>query len=51
MTGDNFYGLEDLTQQMTIVRGQLREKDEETANLQNQATVLRTDNWRKKTRK
>ncbi|XP_066019125.1 probable serine/threonine-protein kinase drkD isoform X3 [Pocillopora verrucosa] len=33
--------LRDVTQQMTIVRGQLQEKNEETANLQNQATALR----------
>ena len=30
-----------ITQQMTIIRGQLQEKNEETANLQNQATALR----------
>ena len=33
--------LRDVTQQMTIVQGQLQEKNEETANLQNQATALR----------
>ena len=27
--------------ELTIVRGQLQEKEEETANLQNQATALR----------
>ena len=33
--------LRDVTQQMTIVRGQLQQKEEETANLHNQATALR----------
>ena len=33
--------LRDVIQQMTIVQGQLQEKNEETANLQNQATALR----------
>ena len=33
--------LRDVTQQMTIVQGQLQEKNEETANLQNQASALR----------
>ena len=33
--------LRDVTQQMTIVRGQLQQKQEETANVQNQATALR----------
>ena len=33
--------LRDVTQQMTIVQGQLQEKNEETAKLQNQATALR----------
>ena len=30
--------LRDVTQQMTIIRGQLEEKDEETANFQNQVS-------------
>ena len=33
--------LRDVTQQMTIVQGQLQEKNEETANLKNQASALR----------
>ena len=33
--------LRDVTQQMTIVQGQLQEKNEETSNLKNQASALR----------